>query len=76
LRPVHFLEGDVKRAGVLGVMEACTGFGFSCGRKDVAHDAADDMNGSIKFGRRSIGGSGRKRTEEENARDLALDLER
>jgi hypothetical protein len=67
LRPVHFLEGGAKRAGVLGVMEACADFGFSCGIKDVAHDAADNMNGSIKFGRRSIGGGGRKRTEEENA---------
>jgi hypothetical protein len=64
---IHFFEGDVKRAGVLGVVEACADFGFGGGRKDVAHNAAYNVDGAIKFGRWSIGSGGGKRTEEENA---------
>jgi hypothetical protein len=67
LRPIHFFEGDAKRAGVLGVVEACADFCFSGGRKDVAHNAANNVNGAIKFWRWSIGGGRGKRTEEENA---------
>jgi hypothetical protein len=67
LRPIHFFEGDAKRAGVLGVVEACANFCFCGRRKDVAQNAANNVNGAIKFWRWSIGSGRGKRTEEENA---------
>jgi hypothetical protein len=67
LGQIHFFEGDTKGAGILGIVETCTGLGFGGGREDIAHDAAYNVDGAVKFWGWRIWNRQREGAEEENA---------
>jgi len=48
LGPSHFMESLPEGDSGLGIDECRAGLGFGGGRDDIAHDASEDMEGSIE----------------------------
>jgi len=48
LGPSHFMEGLLEGGSGLGIDECRAGLGFGGRREDIAHDASEDMEGSIE----------------------------
>jgi hypothetical protein len=50
----HLIKSSAEYAGILAIVEQGADLGFCCRGQDVAHDAADDVDGSIEW-RRGVG---------------------